>query len=36
MDVIFNVWCENPENFDVHLDTPMVIKNFEYKPYVSK
>ena len=33
MDVIFNVWCENPEEYDVHLDTPMIIKNFEYKPY---
>jgi hypothetical protein len=33
MDVIINVWCEDPQEFEVHLDTPMIIKNFKYEPY---
>ena len=33
MDVIINVWCENPEKFKVDLLTPMIVKNFEYVPY---
>lgn len=35
MNVIFNVWCENPEKFDVECTTPMQIKNFKYKPYIN-
>lgn len=36
MDVIINVWCEDPQEFEVHLDTPMIIKNFKYIPYKQK
>lgn len=36
MNVIFNVWCENPENFNVEMITPMKIKNFIYIPYKNK
>lgn len=32
MDVIFNVWCENPEEHNVNMNTPMYIKNFKYVP----
>lgn len=33
MDVIFNVFCENPGVIKVNLNTPMIIKNFKYIPY---
>ena len=36
MDVVINVFCEDPEKFDVHLDGPMVIKNFKYRSYNPK
>jgi len=32
MNVIFNVWAEDPRDYDVHINTPMVIKNFKYEP----
>lgn len=35
MNVIFNVWCENPEKYDVECLTPMQIKNFKYEPYIN-
>lgn len=33
MDAIINVWCENPEEFKVDMETPLVVKNFKYEPY---
>lgn len=33
MRVIFNLWCEDPENNPVIMQTPMLIKNFNYEPY---
>lgn len=33
MDVIINVWCEDPSKFNVKMISPMVIKNFKYTPY---
>ena len=33
MDVIINVWCEDPSKFNVKMVSPMVIKNFKYTPY---
>ena len=33
MNVIFNVWCEDPEKNKIELGTPMKIKNFKYVPY---
>ena len=32
MRVIFNVLCENPDNHEVSITTPMLIKNFKYQP----
>lgn len=32
MHVIFDSWCEDPAKTEVQMDTPMIIKNFEYKP----
>lgn len=33
MNVIFNIWCENPSKYSVNLYTPMKIKDFRYEPY---
>ena len=33
MNVIFNVWCEDPEKHKVSMRTPMKIKDFKYNPY---
>lgn len=33
MNVIFNVWCEDPDKYKVNMLTPMKIKNFKYTPY---
>ncbi len=33
MNVLFDVWCEDPEKCNVEMYTPMRIKNFEYEPY---
>jgi beta-glucanase (GH16 family) len=30
MNVIFNLWCENPKEYNVKLLSPMKIKNFSY------
>lgn len=35
MNVIFNVWCENPANNEVKINSPMKIKEFRYEPYYS-
>ena len=35
MDVIFNLWCEDPETCKVQMDTEMLVKDFTYKPYTS-
>lgn len=32
VNVIFNVWCENPSAKYVNMITPMLVKNFKYKP----
>ena len=32
MDVIFNVWCEDPSKYNVEMISPMLIKNFKYTP----
>lgn len=32
MNVIFNVWCEDPENHDIQQYTPLIIRNFKYEP----
>ena len=32
MNVIFNVWCDNPENAKISQESPMVIRNFKYEP----
>lgn len=32
MNVIFNVWCENPDQYEVTMLHPMEIKNFTYTP----
>ena len=32
MNVIFDVVCEAPEKYGVHTDSPLIIKNFTYKP----
>lgn len=33
MNVIFNVWCDNPEYKKVNLSSQMLIKNFKYEPF---
>lgn len=33
MNVVFNVWMENPDEYDVSMKTPMVIRNFKYDEY---
>ena len=33
MDVIFDLWCENPDEYKVSMETEMLIKNFKYTPY---
>lgn len=33
MNVLFNVWCENPKINKVTIKTPMKIKDFKYTPY---
>ena len=33
MNVIFNVWCEDPKRYKIGQQTPMKIKNFTYTPY---
>ena len=32
MNVIFNVWCEDPEKYDIQQYTPLIIRNFKYTP----
>jgi beta-glucanase (GH16 family) len=32
MDVVLNLWCENPEEYRVSIDTEMLAKNFTYTP----
>lgn len=32
MNVIFNLWCEDPSKYNVKLLSPMKIRNFTYKP----
>lgn len=32
MNVIFNVWTENPEVYDVSEETDMCVRNFKYEP----
>lgn len=32
MNVIFNVWCDNPDCHDISMMQPMLIRNFKYKP----
>ena len=32
MNVIFNVWCEDPENHDIQQYAPLIIRNFKYEP----
>jgi len=32
MNVIFNVWCENPENHRIDIVQPMLVRNFKYIP----
>ncbi len=36
MDVIFNLWCENPDEYTVSIETDMLAKNFKYVPYAAK
>lgn len=33
MNVIFNVWCEDPSKYKIDIATPMKIKNFKFEPY---
>ena len=33
MNVIFNIWCEDPKKYEVNMKTPMRIKDFKYEPY---
>lgn len=33
MNVIFNVWCEDPSKKDIKMYAPMKIKNFKFEPY---
>lgn len=33
MNVIFNVWCEDPSKNKIALYSPMKIRNFKYEPY---
>ena len=33
MNVIFNVWCEDPSKYEININTPMKIKNFKFEPY---
>ena len=32
MNVVFDVWCEDPENHDIQQYTPLIIRNFKYEP----
>lgn len=32
MDAVFNLWCENPEEYRVSMDTEMLVKNFTHTP----
>lgn len=32
MNVVFNVWCDDPATHKIEQDTPLIIRNFEYKP----
>jgi len=32
MHVIFNLWCEDPTIHEIKMETPMIIRNFKYKP----
>lgn len=32
MDVVFNLFCEDPENFEVGLGSEMLVKNFKHIP----
>ena len=32
MNVVFNVWCENPKTHKIEQDEPLIIKNFKYEP----
>ena len=32
MNVIFNVWVENPDKHTIEIEQPMFIKNFKYQP----
>lgn len=32
MNVIFNVWCEDPKDHDIQQYTPLIIRNFKYEP----
>lgn len=36
MDVIFNVWCENPDSCNVSMSREMLVKNFKYTPYAEE
>ena len=31
MNVVFNVLCENPEEYKVDMVQPMLIRNFKYE-----
>lgn len=33
MNVIFNLWHEDPEEYHVEMNTEMIIKDFSYEPY---
>lgn len=35
MNAIFNIWCENPDEYEVECITPMQVKNFKYEPYTN-